>query len=112
VFAALGVILSACYMLWLYQRVFFGKASEDLTHHMPDLGFREYAIIVPLIVIMVWMGTYTQSFIPPISASNAVLLGPLDARREIHVRARPPHPVLAAQGELAPGLNQELKNAR
>ncbi len=37
VFAALGAILAACYMLWLYQRVFFGKASEDLTHHMPDL---------------------------------------------------------------------------
>ena len=90
VFAALGVILSACYMLWLYQRVFFGKASEDLTHHMPDLNFREYAIIVPLIVLMVWMGSYTQSFLPPISASNAVLLGPIDARREIHVRATPP----------------------
>ena len=106
VFAALGVILSACYMLWLYQRAFFGKASEDLTHHMPDLNFREYAIMIPLIVLMVWMGTYTQSFIPPISASNAVLLGPIDARREIHVRAVPPRspqptPALAAAGELA-----------
>ena len=37
VFAALGVILSACYMLWLYQRTFFGRASESLSHHMPDL---------------------------------------------------------------------------
>jgi NADH-quinone oxidoreductase subunit M len=108
VFAALGAILAACYLLWLYQRVIFGKASEDLTHHMPDLDFREYAIIVPLILIMLWMGTYTQSFIPPISASNAVLLGPIDARREIHVKATPPQiksagpsPVLAAQGELA-----------
>ncbi len=103
VFAALGVILSACYMLWLYQRVFFGKASEDLTHHMPDLKFREYAIIVPLILLMVWMGTYTQSFIPPISASNAVLLGPLDASREIHAKAAPltARPALAAQGEFA-----------
>src|ERR1700680_2044057 len=43
VFAALGVILSACYMLWLYQRVFFGRAGEDLPQHMPDLNFREYA---------------------------------------------------------------------
>ena len=101
-FAALGVILSACYMLWLYQRSFFGKASEDLTHHMPDLNFREYAIIVPLIVLMVWMGSYTQSFLPPISASNAVLLGPIDRSREIHVRATPLHtPGLAAAGELA-----------
>jgi NADH-quinone oxidoreductase subunit M len=101
VFAALGAILAACYMLWLYQRVFFGKASEDLIHHMPDLNAREYAVIVPLIVLMVWMGTYTQSFIPPISATNAVLLGPIDARREIHVRAIPPTPILAVPGELA-----------
>jgi NADH-quinone oxidoreductase subunit M len=102
VFAAIGVILSACYMLWLYQRAFFGKASEDLTHHMPDLSAREYAIIVPLIVLMVWMGTYTQSFIPPISASNAVLLGPIDAQREIHAhRAAPATPIIAAKGEFA-----------
>src|SRR6202789_118374 len=102
VFAALGAILAACYMLWLYQRTFFGKASEDLTHHMPDLNFREYAIIIPLILLMLWMGTYTQSFIPPISASNAVLLGPIDARREIHVRATPPRtPAAETQGELA-----------
>ncbi len=109
VFAALGVILSACYMLWLYQRAFFGKASEDLTHHMPDLNLREYAIIVPLILLMVWMGSYTQSFLPPISASNAVLLGPIDANREIHAKAAPPRtPTLAAQGEFAP----ESNNAR
>ncbi|HTW67106.1 MAG TPA: NADH-quinone oxidoreductase subunit M, partial [Bryobacteraceae bacterium] len=102
VFAALGVILSACYMLWLYQRAFFGKASEDLTQHMPDLHFREFAIIVPLIVLMVWMGTYTQSFLPPISATNAVLLGPLDATREFRAKTKPPRrPILAAQPELA-----------
>src|SRR5438876_5557281 len=40
VFAAVGVILSACYMLWLYQRAFYGKASESLSHHMPDLNSR------------------------------------------------------------------------
>ena len=34
VFAAMGVILSACYMLWLYQRAFYGKASESVSHHM------------------------------------------------------------------------------
>ncbi len=99
VFAALGSILSACYLLWLYQRVVFGKPTEDLTHHMPDLDFREWAIMVPLVVLMVWVGSYTQSFLPPISASNAVLLGPVDASREIHVRAKPP--VLVPQQEVA-----------
>src|SRR6202021_32740 len=40
-FAAIGVILSACYMLWLYQRVFYGKASESVTKHIFDLTGRE-----------------------------------------------------------------------
>jgi NADH-quinone oxidoreductase subunit M len=74
VFAAIGVILSACYMLWLYQRAFYGKASEGLTHHMFDLTPREWAAIIPLIALMVWMGTFTQSFMPPISAQNARIL--------------------------------------
>ena len=73
-FAAVGVILSACYMLWLYQRTFYGKASESLAHHMPDLNAREWATIIPMIFLMVWMGTYTQSFMPPISAQNAQML--------------------------------------
>ncbi len=73
---------------------------------MPDMNAREYAMIVPLIVIMVWMGSYTQSFLPPVSASNAVLLGPLDARREIHVRATPP------RLPLRPQLASEVSNAR
>jgi NADH-quinone oxidoreductase subunit M len=88
VYAAVGVILSACYMLWLYQRVFFGKASDDLTHHMRDLVPRELLAIVPLILLMVWMGSYSQSFIPPISATNAAILGPIDARKEVQVENR------------------------
>ena len=74
VFAALGVILSACYMLWLYQRAFYGKASESVAHHMFDLTPREWAAILPLLALMVWMGTFTQSFMPPISAENARIL--------------------------------------
>ncbi|MDP9113113.1 MAG: NADH-quinone oxidoreductase subunit M, partial [Acidobacteriota bacterium] len=74
VFAAIGVILSACYMLWLYQRTFYGKPSESLSHHMPDLNAREWAAILPLLLLMLWMGTYTQTFLPSISAQNARIL--------------------------------------
>ena len=74
VFAAVGVILSACYMLWLYQRAFYGKASESVSHQMTDLGPREWAAILPLLLVMVWMGTFTRSFMPPISAQNARIL--------------------------------------
>ncbi len=74
VWAALGVILAACYLLWLYQRAFLGQASEDVRAHMTDLVPREWAAILPLIVMMVWMGTAVQSFLPPISATNARLM--------------------------------------
>jgi NADH-quinone oxidoreductase subunit M len=74
VFAALGVIFSACYMLWLYQRTFFGRASESLAHHMPDLTMREWAAIAPLLILMVWMGSFAQSFLPSISVQNAAIL--------------------------------------
>ena len=72
--AALGVILSACYMLWLYQRAFFGRASESVSHHMHDLTAREWAAILPLLILMFWMGIFTQSFMPPISAQSAEIL--------------------------------------
>jgi NADH-quinone oxidoreductase subunit M len=84
-FAAVGVILSACYMLWLYQRVCFGKPTQEVSA-FKDLNLREYAISIPLIILMVWMGTFTQSFIPSISQSTAVILGPVDAKRDVHVR--------------------------
>jgi NADH-quinone oxidoreductase subunit M len=74
VFAAIGVILSACYMLWMYQRVFFGETPEDVKHHMPDLNSREWACIIPLVIMMVWMGIYTQTFLPQISESTSKIL--------------------------------------
>lgn len=70
VFAAIGVILSACYMLWMYQRVFYGASAEP----MPDLNGREWACVSPLIVMMFWMGIYTQSFLPAVSSSTAQVL--------------------------------------
>ncbi len=85
--ASLGVILSACYMLWLYQRTFLGKASADLAQHMPDVSPREWAAIVPLIVLMVWMGTFTQSFMPPISAHNTQILDQTQRGLEYRVQS-------------------------
>lgn len=74
VFAATGVILSACYMLWMYQRTFYGETPESVEHHVHDLNLREWACILPLLALMVWMGIYAQSFLPSISASNKTIL--------------------------------------
>jgi NADH-quinone oxidoreductase subunit M len=74
VYASIGVILSACYMLWLYQRVFYGQVDPEVLGHVGDLSLREWAAVVPLIVMMVWMGVYSQSFLPPVSRSTARVL--------------------------------------
>jgi NADH-quinone oxidoreductase subunit M len=71
VFAAIGVILSAVYMLWMYQRAFFGETGETVRQQLYDLNRREWAAILPLLALMLWMGTATQTFLPAISASNA-----------------------------------------
>jgi NADH-quinone oxidoreductase subunit M len=74
VFAAIGVILSACYMLWMYQRVFFGELGDEVKHHMPDFSAREWACMIPLVVMMVWMGIYTQTFLPAVTEANLKIL--------------------------------------
>ncbi len=74
IFAAIGVILSACYMLWMYQRVFFGELSDEVKHHMPDFNGREWACMIPLVVMMVWMGIYTQTFLPAVTEANLKIL--------------------------------------
>jgi NADH-quinone oxidoreductase subunit M len=71
VFAAPGVLLSACYLLWIYQRAFLGETGDGVRARMPDLTRREWAAILPLLVMMVWMGIGPRLFLGPIGAVNA-----------------------------------------
>jgi len=60
--AALGIILGAGYMLWLYRRLFFGPLEKPEVQAMKDLSLREAAMFVPLIVLVLWIGIYPSSF--------------------------------------------------
>jgi len=55
-FAALGVILSACYLLWSYQRVFFGEITREKNKTLPDASVRERWILGSMAVVTLWMG--------------------------------------------------------
>jgi NADH-quinone oxidoreductase subunit M len=68
--AALGVILSAVYMLWLVQRTFYGETPAKVKSHFTDLSPREWAIIVPLVGLMVWMGVSSGTFLPAVRSNN------------------------------------------
>src|SRR5687768_14268640 len=63
--AALGVILSAVYMLWMFQRVYYGKVTDEHNAHLPDLQPREWAAVVPLCALAIAMGVVPMLFLKP-----------------------------------------------
>jgi len=54
--AATGVILSACYLLWSYQRVFYGEVTVEQNKKLPDASERERFILATMSVVILWMG--------------------------------------------------------
>jgi NADH-quinone oxidoreductase subunit M len=62
VLAALGVILAAVYMLWMYQRVMFGPVTNEENKKLIDLNGRETALLIPLVIFMVWIGIRPVDF--------------------------------------------------
>jgi NADH-quinone oxidoreductase subunit M len=56
----IGIILGAAYLLWLYQRVMFGPVTNPANEHLADLNAREYATLVPLIILCFWIGIYPK----------------------------------------------------
>ena len=61
--AGTGVIFAAVYLLWMIQRVFFGKVTNEKNRTLADLSWREIGLIAPLLFLMVYMGVYPQPFL-------------------------------------------------
>jgi len=60
---ATGVILSACYMLWMFQRVAFGPVTHEENQHLGDVTLRERLVFAPLLLLIFWMGVAPQPFL-------------------------------------------------
>src|SRR5437660_540094 len=74
VIAATGVILAAIYLLWLVQRVFFGPITNEENRFIPDIAWNEVTAMVPLIVLMVWIGVHPNTFLRKMTPSVQKLL--------------------------------------
>lgn len=68
VLAATGVIIGAGYMLWLYQKVFFMETNKKVTG-LPDMDIRETITLIPLLILVFWIGIYPNSFLSFMHAS-------------------------------------------
>ncbi len=78
--AALGVILSASYMLWMVQRIFYGKESSLVVNRpAPDLDFREHITLWPMAILMLAMGVLSPYWIKAIEPAMTPLSGAVPA---------------------------------
>jgi len=78
IFAALGVILAAIYMLWMFQKMFLGAVSNEKNTLLQDLNWREIVVLVPLLILIFWIGLYPSPFFNLMSASVEQLTAALD----------------------------------
>ncbi len=76
-FAASGVVLGAVYMLWMFKRVFFGEKGElvsDERHPLHDLSWREIGVLIPMVILVFWMGLFPNHFMDKSKVSIEFLL--------------------------------------
>ena len=94
-----GIILGACYMLWLYWRICFGEARTPEAAAMPDLNIREWWCLAPIALAVLWMGVYPETFIRPMRND----VGRLLVRLEHVAPAGDSHLILGKGAQHSPG---------
>jgi formate hydrogenlyase subunit 3/multisubunit Na+/H+ antiporter MnhD subunit len=75
--AAFGIVLAAIYLLWAYQRVFHGPVTSEENRTLPDLKWRELAMLAPVLVLITVIGVYPKPFLDRIEPSAAKVVDQL-----------------------------------
>ena len=98
ILAATGVVLGAIYMLWMYQRVFLGPCRNEKNHGLADLNLREVIVLLPIAVLIIWLGIRPGLVLDRLEPSLERLLGPVTSQVDAppHVRVAPTAPFLTA----------------
>jgi NADH-quinone oxidoreductase subunit M len=88
--AAVGIILSAVYLLWAYQRVFFGDVTLERNRSLLDADRRERAMLVVMAVLILWMGIGSVDFTRRTEASVRNVLMLMQRPEAYNAQATPP----------------------
>ena len=107
-FASAGVVLAAVYLLWMYQRVFYGEITQEKNRKIPDCDFREKLILAIMVVVIIAMGIYPQPFLRRMDRGVTSLMFRLDQHSTLITKGTPAlRPARAAAG--SPGLGVEVR---
>lgn len=94
VLAATGVILGAAYMLWMFQRVMFGKIKHPENEKLKDLNAREITILVPMVIMIFLMGIYPKLFFSKMDASVEKFLSDFKGKIEMKAEVSSPNEIV------------------
>ena len=91
VWAILGVttvIIAAAYLLWMYQRVMHGPITNNRVKSFPDMNKREILYLVPIVIMMFWMGIYPQTFLRKMDVSVDNLIKLVEKKKTLFIDAK------------------------
>jgi NADH-quinone oxidoreductase subunit M len=86
--ATTGIIFAAVYMLWMYQRVIFGKVTHEANLALRDLSLREWLVLAPVLVFIVWIGVYPAAFTGKTEATIEALLAQVQGKASVAMAPR------------------------
>jgi NADH-quinone oxidoreductase subunit M len=101
IIATSGVILSAVYMLWMFQRVMFGELKNPKNQVLKDLNAREVAIMLPLLFLIFFMGVYPRPFIDSMAPSIERMIQQSKGKKQVAMVIPAQAPQIAVQGAVA-----------
>src|SRR2546430_754786 len=81
--ATSGIVFAAVYLLWMYQRVIFGEVTHQANRSLHDLSPREWALLVPVVVFIVWIGVYPTAFTGKTEATLEALIAQVRAKASV-----------------------------
>ena len=90
VVAATGVIFAAVYMLWMFQRVMYGKVTNEENLRLADMNGREVAYMLPLLLFILWIGVYPQPFLRRMDATVHAFVARIEAKKQAALSEAPP----------------------
>jgi len=100
VLAASGVVLAACYMLWMYQRVIYGKITKPENEKLTDLTPREKLVLIPLVALVFWIGIYPSPLLTRIEPAAKQILTQVGRAQMVQQDERKPEVGFVASEDL------------